>query len=201
MNKSLTSLIPFNPEVVLKAYCNAFFPMGETDSNEIKWFRPDPRAIISLETFHVPTSLKKLMRKTKYCVKINSDFKRVITLCKKRPEGSWITNDIIKLYYEIHKLGYAHSLEIYQNSTLQGGLYGISINGAFFGESMFTLKSNFSKIALCELVSRMKTRKMSLLDVQFSNPHLTQFNLSLISDKQYYALLQKALALNVNFLS
>ena len=202
MKKTLKSLIPFTPKDVLNAYCHGFFPMGEKGSYEISWFRPNPRAIFNLNDFHIPTSLKKILRKAEYTVKINTAFHKVITLCaNNRKDGTWITKDFINLYYEIHKLGFAHSLEIYEDNCLLGGLYGISINGAFFGESMFSLKSNFSKIALCELVFRMKAKKMTLLDTQFSNNHLKQFNISLISDASYYKLLEKALSLKVKFIS
>lgn len=191
----------FNEELVLNAYCNAYFPMGEGNSDRISWYRPDPRAIIPVDSFHIPHSLLKIINKKNYEVRLDTSFDKVVRLCRQtHSEGIWISDKIIKVYNRIYEMGYAHSLEIYKNNELAGGLYGVSIGGAFFGESMFQTVSNCSKIALCELVYRMRQKKMILLDTQFSTPHLSQFNLKMIPDKEYYEILQKAIRLPVSFL-
>ncbi|EKD28125.1 MAG: hypothetical protein ACD_79C00422G0010 [uncultured bacterium] len=199
LNLSMTT-IKLTPELIISAYCNGYFPMGLDNTSEIGWFRPDPRAIIDLDDFHISNSLKRFQKKLFYEVKINYDFRTVMKYCMNRKEGTWITTEMLDLYYEIHKLGFAHSLEIYVDGQLGGGLYGISIHGAFFGESMFYLKSNCSKIALMELVSRMKKKGMILLDTQFTNKHMDQFNIKHIKDKDYILLLEKALGLPVSFI-
>lgn len=139
------------------------------------------------------------MKKKTYEVRINGCFEAVMRHCMKRSEGTWITEEMIGAYTRVHRMGFAHSLEIYCEGRLTGGLYGISMGGAFCGESMFHLVSNHSKIALCELVHRMKRRKMILLDAQFPNDHLKQFNLEMIPDAVYYRKLQIALTLSTRF--
>ena len=191
--------IPFNPEVVLRAYSEGFFPMAENQKDWIRWYRPDPRAIFPLKDFHVPTSLKRFMKRRSYEVEWNRNFEQVMRYCQNREEGSWISEEMIEVYSELNHMGFTHSLEVKHEGKLCGGLYGVRLGGAFFGESMFTLKSNFSKVALVELVKKMKEKKMILLDAQFHNAHLEQFNLKMISDQDYIQLLKKALILKVNF--
>lgn len=193
--------IPFNEEVLLNAYCHGYFPMGEEESDDIEWYRPDPRAIFPLDEFHISRSLAKKLKKKEYEVRINSCFQKIITLCRNQhKEGIWITEKMIAMYSSLHSRGFAHSLEIYQKNELAGGLYGVSMGGAFFGESMFHLQTDCSKIALCELVFRMKQKGMILLDTQFSTPHLEHFGVKTIPDSEYYSLLGKAVALPVSFL-
>lgn len=194
--------IPFNEETALNAYCSGFFPMGSAKSDEVEWYRPDPRAIVPLDdSFHIPKSLMKILKKNDYTVKINTEFEAVIKHCSNiHKDGVWITDKIIEIYIKLHQMGFAHSLEIFKNSELAGGLYGVSINGAFFGESMFHLQSNCSKIALCELVFRLRNKNFILLDTQFSNPHLKQFNIKLIKDSDYMKTLRKALNLKTGFI-
>lgn len=189
----------FTPETILMAYCNGYFPMGKERSKHIEWYRPDPRAVFDLNDFHIPRSLKKLLDKKDYDVRFDQNFDVVMTHCQKRREGTWITDEFIQQYKAIHHLGYAHSLEVYQNNCLIGGLYGLSIGGAFFGESMFHIKSNYSKVALCELVFHMKKNGMTLLDAQFYNEHLKQFNLKLIPDSLYIQKLHDALQQQIEF--
>ena len=195
-----TPIVAFNEDVLLHAYCNGFFPMGDSGTNEIRWYRPDPRAIIPLESFHISNSLRRALNKKNYEVKINQQFETVVRHCMTRREESWITEKMIHVYTRAHQKGFAHSLEIYQDGLLAGGLYGVSISGVFCGESMFHLKTNASKIALCELVLRMRAIGMPLLDTQFSNSHMEQFHVELISDEDYYLRLQAALKLPVSFI-
>ncbi len=193
--------IPFNEEVLLNAYCNGYFPMGEEESGEVEWYRPDPRSIFPLDEFHISRSLARKIKKKEYEIRINSCFHEIIRLCRtQHKEGIWITEKMIALYLSLHARGFAHSLEVYRNNELAGGLYGVSIGGAFFGESMFHLQTDCSKIALCELVSRMKQKGMILLDTQFSTPHLEHFGVKSIPDSEYFSLLKKAIALPVSFL-
>ena len=191
----------FNEEVLLNAYCHGYFPMGEEESDEIQWYRPDPRAIFPLDEFHISRSLLRKIKKKEYEVRINSCFETIIRLCRDRhKEGVWITEKMLAMYTRLHSMGYAHSLEIFLNHQLAGGLYGVAIGGAFFGESMFHVQKDCSKIALCELVSRMKEKGMILLDTQFSTPHLERFGVKTIPDSDYCVLLRKAISLPVSFL-
>lgn len=187
------------PEMVLNAYCNACFPMGEEGSDEISWYRPDPRTIIPLDSFHIPRSLKRILNRRDYEVRFNTRFRDVIRYCRDRHQGIWISDKILEVYEKLHETGFAHSLEIFKENELAGGLYGVAIGGAFFGESMFYLKTNCSKIALCELVAWMRQKKMQLLDTQFPTPHLARFNIQMIPDADYFKLLQKAIRAKVSF--
>ena len=193
--------IPFNEEVLINAYCHGYFPMGEEDTDEIEWYRPDPRAIFPLGEFHVSRSLARKIKKRDYEIRINTCFQDIIRHCRKQhSEGVWITEKMMAMYSSLHAKGFAHSLEVYKNNQLAGGLYGVAIGGAFFGESMFHLQTDCSKIALCELVFRMKQKGMILLDTQFSTPHLERFGVKNVPDSEYYKLLRKAISLPVSFL-
>lgn len=194
-----SSNLELTPEVLLKAYAMGFFPMGDSHSEEIMWHRPNPRAIIPLETFHVPSRLGRDLRQGKYTVTLNHVFQRVMEHCKLQRNDTWITYDMINHYVALHRMGFAHSLEIWMNGELAGGLYGVSIGGAFFGESKFHLQKNASKIALCELVAWMKYKGMTLLDTQYANPHIEQFGIVHISDEDYIKLLTVALTQSISF--
>lgn len=193
-------ILPFKAEFILKAYCHGFFPMGIDDKQTIGWFKPEKRAVFDLNDFHISKSLKKILKKKTYSVKINENFRKIMEYCRNLRDESWITDSIIIEYEKIHKMGFAHSLEIYMDSKLAGGLYGVSINGAFFGESMFHLQTNASKIALCELVFRMNEKKMILLDSQFETNHLKQFNIKLITNDEYCKRLSNAINKKVSFI-
>jgi leucyl/phenylalanyl-tRNA--protein transferase len=191
--------VPFTEEVVVGAYCHGYFPMGNPDDDIIRWYRPDPRAVIPLDRFHIPRSLKRFIRKEPYSVRFNVQFEEVMRLCREAHGDSWITPKMIEVYTRMHHRGYAHSVEIYSKDQLSGGLYGVSIGGLFCGESMFFLKSNYSKIALVELVKRLRDQSMVLLDTQFTNNHIDQFNVTLIPDDVYYQELQRAISLPIRF--
>src|SRR5437762_7596230 len=174
-------------ELLLQGYRLGVFPMAMEDDS-IAWFSPDPRAIIPLENFHVPHALRRVARKNVFEIKIDNRFGEVIRACAKRKE-TWINQEIIESYEKLHELGYAHSVEAWSEGKLAGGLYGIAIGGAFFGESMFHRKTDASKIALLGLVEHLRARKFTLLDTQWLTPHLVRFGAVAIPRAQYLRLL------------
>lgn len=188
------------PQMLLTAYAGGYFPMAESrEADELFWFHPQKRGIIPLESFHVPHSLEKALKRTPFILTCNKAFDGVIRACAEpnadRPE-TWINDRIIALYSALHRMGHAHSIECWQNGTLAGGLYGVAIGGAFFGESMFSRASNASKAALVELVTRLKAAGYGLLDTQYVNPHLLQFGCIEVKRGNYMNMLGKALELH-----
>ena len=186
------------PEVLLTAYANGIFPMAD-DEGEVHWLTPDPRAILPLEAFTVSRSLRSLHRRRPFEITVNRAFGKVIEACAARAEGTWISPEIVAAYCRLHEMGFAHSVETWQEDTLAGGLYGVSLGGAFFGESMFHRVSNASKIALVALVERMRERGFGLLDVQFMTEHLRQFGAIEIPRKAYEKKLAEAIQLRTAF--
>src|SRR6267378_3886848 len=185
-------------ELLLQGYRLGVFPMAMEDDS-IAWFSPDPRAIIPLDDFHVPHALRRVARKNIFEIKIDNRFGQVIRACAKRKD-TWINREIIESYEELHELGYAHSVEAWSKGKLAGGLYGVSIGGAFFGESMFHRVRDASKIALVALVEHLRARKFALLDAQWLTPHLQQFGGTQISRSHYLRLLRRAVDLPRRFL-
>lgn len=188
-------------EHLLAMYKSGLFPMAESaDDPEIFLMDPEQRGIIPLDKFHVPASLTKIMRKKPYAVTINRDFDAVIEACATpgpEREETWINPQIRKWYKELHRQGHAHSMECWDKAgKLAGGLYGVAIAGAFFGESMFSDRNNASRIALVHLVERLKARGFKLLDCQYVNPHLEQFGCIWISRAEYHSLLSDALSVS-----
>lgn len=175
---------PLTPELLLSAYAQGYFPMA-VETGEIMWFCPNPRAIFDLENFHVPRTLRQVCRQKRFELRINQRFRAVITACAERAEGTWIDDEIIAAYCRLHELGCAHSVESWQDGRLVGGLYGVALGGAFFGESMFSRVSNASKVALVYLVERLRAGGFVLLDTQFTNEHLEQFHPVEIPRKEY----------------
>ena len=169
--------------ILLHAYRNGVFPMAMEDG-EIAWFSPDPRTIIPLETFHVPHGLKRTLKKNRFDLRIDTAFETVMRHCAQREE-TWINAEIIESYVNLHREGVAHSVEAWRDGQLAGGLYGVAIGGAFFGESMFHLVTDASKVALHALVTRLRERGFSLLDTQWATPHLARFGVLEISRKHY----------------
>ena len=190
-----TTLIP---EVLLMGYKNGFFPMADSASGKMQWHRPDPRAIIPLDAVRIPRSLRQVLRKQLFSVTTNTAFARVVQLCANR-EDTWINDDIVDAYTALHHLGYAHSIESWQNGVLVGGLYGVSINGAFFGESMFSLQSNASKVAFAFLVNRLLVLRFTLLDTQYINEFTESLGAIEVPDVIYQQLLGKALSQDTCF--
>jgi len=153
------------PDLLLQGYRLGVFPMA-MENDSIGWFSPDPRAIIPLEHFHVPHALGRVLRKQLFEIKIDTRFSEVIEACANR-EDTWINPEIMESYTQLHQLGYAHSVEAWGEGKLAGGLYGIAVGGAFFGESMFHRVTDASKIALVALVQRLRSRRFALLDTQW----------------------------------
>lgn len=179
-------------ELVLQAYQQGWFPMGDDKSPGIEWYSPDPRGVIPLETFHVPSRLQRVIRQGKFTIRIDTVFEEVIRNCAARGE-TWITRDIIDTYTELHRLGFAHSVEAWEGDQLAGGLYGVGLRGVFFGESMFHRATDASKVALAALVERLRDRNYLLLDTQWVTPHLLQFGATEIPRSRYIRLLTRAL--------
>ncbi len=179
-------------ELVLQAYQQGWFPMGDDKSPGIEWYSPDPRGIIPLDTFHVPARLQRVIRQERFTICIDTAFDEVIRCCAARGE-TWITRDIIDTYAELHRLGFAHSVEAWQGDELAGGLYGVALRGAFFGESMFHRTTDASKVALAALVDRLRSRDYLLLDTQWVTPHLQQFGAMDIPRIRYLRMLARAL--------
>ncbi len=180
------------PQNMLKLYSMGAFPMAKSKfSEKIEWFMPPIRAVIPLHKFNIPRSLKKIIDKNNYEVKFDSATMKVVNNCRKREE-SWISPKLIKAYKNLFELGHLHSVEVYFDGELSGGLYGLVINGAFFGESMFSLKPQASKIALAHLLFHLKEKKFLLLDIQYITEHLKMFGAIEISFERYNIILKEA---------
>lgn len=161
-------------ELLLHAYRNGVFPMA-IEGGEIAWFSPDPRAIIPIdERFHVPHGLRRTLKRGQFEIRVNAAFDRVMRKCAQRKD-TWISDTIIASYLNLHRLGHAHSVEAWLDGELVGGLYGVAVGGAFFGESMFHEVTDASKVALHALVERLRERGYLLLDTQWTTPHLETF--------------------------
>lgn len=181
------------PKVLLYAYASGVFPMAESaDSDEIFWLDPTERGVMPLGGLHISRSLRKEMKTRRYKVTADRCFSQVMAACANRDE-TWINPEITALYTELHKFGHAHSVEVWDTGKLVGGLYGVSLGAAFFGESMFSSQSNTSKIALVGLVARLNIGSFKLLDMQFLTPHLASLGGIEISQKRYRLELEAAL--------
>ncbi len=187
------------PELVLHAYSLGAFPMGEP-GGDIGWYSPDPRCIFPLETFKPARSVRQVIRRGKFDLRINTAFADVMRACADRDEGTWISDDIFAVYVALHHAGFAHSVECWHEGALAGGLYGVAIGGAFFGESMFTRVTDASKVALVALVERMRSRDFALLDAQWLTPHLERLGAVEIPREQYLRRLHEALLLKTRFI-
>ena len=187
------------PDILLSAYRAGIFPMAESalDKN-IFWVDPKYRGILPLNEFHVSKSLRKEILKLDYQVSVNTRFEEIINMCAERPE-TWINQDIFTNYCLLHRSGHAHCLEIWSDKKLIGGIYGVSIGAAFFGESMFSKKNNASKIALAYLVDRLKKTGFKLFDIQFLTPHLASLGAIEITRVKYRTLLFQAVEEFANF--
>jgi leucyl/phenylalanyl-tRNA---protein transferase len=184
-------------ELLLQGYRLGVFPMAMEDDS-IAWFSPDPRAIIPLDRFHVPHGLRRTIKKDIFEIKIDTCFDQVIRGCAKRRD-TWINREIMESYERLHELGYAHSVEAWKDGRLAGGLYGVAVGGAFFGESMFHRVRDASKIALVALVKHLQAKKFALLDTQWVTPHLEQFGATEIPRARYLKILKRAVDLPREF--
>lgn len=193
----------YAPETIIKAYALGVFPMADShESREIHFYDPDQRALIPLDRHigtgpHIPRRLQRRVRQTPFRVTINVDFAGVISACAapgpKRAD-TWINQDIKQLYIALHKMGFAHSIEVWDDAVLVGGLYGVALRAAFFGESMFSRKTDASKIALVHLMARLQAGRFHFLDAQFSNDHLRQFGVTEVPRHEFQSRLAAALA-------
>ena len=182
-----------DPDLLLRAYAIGVFPMSDSrDAQDVYWVEPRRRAIIPLDRFHLSKSLRKTLRSGAFQVTHDRAFQQVIRLCAERDE-TWINDEIEQSFVHLHALGHAHSIETWQEGELVGGLYGVELGGAFFGESMFSLRADASKVALAWLVARLRAGDFSLLDCQFMTDHLRSLGAIEIDQKRYLSLLSSAL--------
>jgi leucyl/phenylalanyl-tRNA--protein transferase len=187
-------------DALLNAYASGWFPMA-VSPGEIRWYSPDPRGIIPLDTFHVPSRLARSLRARPFEIRIDTNFPAVIRACAERPDpdGNWIDDEIIDSYSALFEQGFAHSVEAWRGDQLVGGLYGVAMRGAFFGESMFHRSTDASKAALVALVEHLRERGYALLDTQWVTEHLLQFGAIEIPRRRYLRLLDQALTIDPAF--
>jgi len=189
----------FTPEIVLRAYSMGVFPMHHSDTGEILWYRPDPRTIIPLDGFHLSHSLAKTIRSGRFEVKFNTDYIGVMRGCADRPEGTWISDEFYDVYGALFMAGFGGCVEVYYEGELAGGLYGLTIGGAFMAESMFHRVTDASKVAVAALVDRLNERGFELLDVQYLTSHLASLGAVEIPGSEYEKRLAAALRRRCRF--
>ena len=196
-------LLEITPQVLLKAYAVGIFPMAESAEDPgLYWIEPESRGILPLDRFHLPKRLRRTVAQGVYEVRIDHDFDAVIAGCAAPAEGrtkTWINERIRRLYGELFALGHCHTVEAWQDGQLVGGLYGIALGAAFFGESMFSRERDASKVALVHLVARLRAGGFRLLDTQFTTGHLKQFGAIDIDRRHYHRLLEQAIAGDADF--
>jgi leucyl/phenylalanyl-tRNA--protein transferase len=188
--------------VLIAAYAQGIFPMslGEETGGEIGWFSPDPRGIIPIDTLTVSRRLARVIRQKRFDVRVDTAFEAVMRACASdREEGTWISEEIIESYVALHRRGLAHSVETWREGRLVGGLYGVHLGSAFFGESMFHTETDASKVALVALVERLRANGFTLLDTQWITPHLAQFGAIEIPKAEYLERLSQAISRRANF--
>lgn len=187
-----------DPDLVRWGYAHGIFPMADPDTGKIDWYDPDPRAIFDLNAFHVPHTLRPVLHSGRFRVTLDRAFERVIRACGDRA-STWISEPIIRCYTGLHEQGSAHSVEAWLGDELAGGLYGVAIGGAFFGESMFHAKTHGSKVALAGLVRQLRRQGFLLLDIQFVTSHLARFGGELIPRTEYLRRLNRAIRKSCSF--
>ena len=191
------------PQVLLKAYSVGVFPMAESaDDPSLYWIEPDERGVLPLHQFHISRSLKKSVRHAGFEIRIDTAFEKVMKLCAEKTydrKDTWINARILRLYGQLHKMGCCHSVESWRDGELQGGLYGVRLGAAFFGESMFARATDASKVALVHLVARLNFGGFKLLDAQFVNDHLKQFGCYKLPKKEYRPILDAATEADADF--
>ena len=192
-----------SPELLLRAYAIGIFPMAESRyDREIHWIDPDLRGILPLDDYHIPRRLRRMVRRGDFDVRCDSDFSQIIRACAAPAPGradTWINPTIERLYTGLHEMGFAHSIECWRDGRLAGGLYGVTLGAAFFGESMFSNEANASKVALVHLLIRLRKSGFLLLDTQFETPHLRQFGVIEIAREAYREKLAKAIRTPAQF--
>jgi len=191
------------PQILLKAYAAGIFPMAESaDDSALYWIDPERRGIIPLDAFHVPRRLKRTIRQRNFEIRIDTDFPGVIGACAESKPGrrsTWINDRIRALYGQLFQLGYCHTIECWRENRLVGGLYGVRVGAAFFGESMFSSERDASKVALVHLVARLNAGGFVLLDTQFVTSHLSTFGACEVSREEYRCMLDEALCMQGDF--
>lgn len=189
------------PALLLQAYASGWFPMAADPERGggVEWFSPDPRGVLPLERVHLPGRLRRVIRQGRFEIRIDTAFERVMRACAAREE-TWISDEIVESYVALHRLGFAHSVEAWRAERLVGGLYGVALRGAFFGESMYHEETDASKVALAALVTRLGDRGYALLDVQWVTPHLKQFGAVEVPRRRYLKLLADSLQLDCRFI-
>lgn len=186
-------------EILLRAYAIGLFPMAEgRESDDIHWVDPRWRGVLPLDKFHISRSLSQRLKRWNYTIRTNTAFRHVVECCAERPE-TWINAPILSLYQQLHDTGFAHSLEVWEGEDLVGGVYGVALGAAFFGESMFSRRTDASKVALAWLVDRLRAGGFTLFDTQFLTPHLASLGGIEISRAAYHLLLEDALARQASF--
>jgi len=186
------------PRLLINAYCNGIFPMG-MENGRLTWFSPDPRGVIPIQDYHVPRSVRSEVQRNDFEIRVNTCFIEVLRACGQRKE-TWITEEIIRSYELLHQLGLAHSVEAWRHGELVGGLYGVALGGAFFGESMFSREPGGSKAALVWLLHHLERKEFLLHDTQWTTPHLAMFGGVEIARDDYLRMLGKAVKLEARFL-
>jgi leucyl/phenylalanyl-tRNA--protein transferase len=196
-------LLELTPQVLLKAYACGIFPMAESaDDPGLYWIEPEARGIIPLGGFHIPRRLARTVRNADFEIHIDRAFEPVVAACADAAPGrskTWINARIRRLYSELFELGHCHTVEAWRDGRLVGGLYGVRLGGAFFGESMFSRVRDASKVTLVHLVARLKVGGFRLLDTQFTTDHLKQFGAVDVDRRQYHHLLEKAIEVEADF--
>lgn len=191
------------PDLLLRAYATGVFPMAESaDDPEVFWVRPEMRGIIPLDGFHAPKSLMKIVRQGRFDIRFDTDFAGVIAGCAEAKQGrpsTWINEPIRKAYGELFARGHCHTVEAWRGDRLVGGLYGVTLGGAFFGESMFSRETDASKVCLVHLVEKLKERGFVLLDTQFTTEHLKRFGAIDVPRRKYERLLEGAVCTTAQF--
>lgn len=186
------------PEMVLQGYTLGIFPMAHPDG-QIYWYSPDPRTIFTYADFHVSHSLRQTLRTRRFDIRRNVSFREVMRRCADRAEGTWINDELSDLYLALHRAGFAHTVEAWRAGRLVGGLYGVTIGGAFFGESMFAAERDASKVTLVALLEHLQQRGYCLIDTQWTTPHLARLGVVEIPREAYLERLERALERECRF--
>lgn len=195
--------VRLTPSLLIRGYCQGIFPMAE-HNGKIYWYDPDPRAILPIDTFHVPRRLARTIRQRVFDIRVDYAFRRVMEECAKpapKREGTWISPELIDGYTALHEQGFAHSIEAWREDELVGGLYGVAVRGLFAGESMFSREADASKVALVHLIERLRRGGFLLLDTQFITPHLETFGAIEIPRTEYKRRLAYALTVSARWLA
>jgi len=195
--------VTLTPDLLLSAYAQGAFPMGDPDRcGRVAFYAPDPRAVLPLDAFHVPATLARTVRQGRFRVVVDVDFEGTVRACAAPAPGretTWISDEIVAAYTALHRAGFAHSVECYDADGFAGGLYGVALGGAFFGESMVSTRRDASKVALVHLVGRLRAGGFVLLDTQMTTPHTARFGVVEIPRRDYERRLARALAVRADW--